>query len=444
MDAKLTTIPKVHSGYKQLDYAKDMGYAHNTTVQYDNLVDTNGLVVYNDGNCDMVATNKIVDAWYLPSIDTTLLLKDNGYLEWFNNGEMSTTITAFLPYYMCSTMYDYDGPVVIIRGQLNGYMFDSGSVTFISSMPMLQCMTQHYGRVFGIVDNRVHYCKLLDPTDWSVSLDAGGYVDMPSSIGQCHTIISRGDYLYIVGNNGIAQLYAKSDATAFRLTVLASNVTDICSGTAVLCGDNIWWVSSSGVYQLDGTDVELMVTLDDDVVYDYTSTKPSTYYQGKLIVPMAVQYPDNNKVGCEQGTYTCNTLLVVDTHTCTYQLLRGIDAQRVVVANKLGVVINDSDTLYTLDTNTDSRRWVSSSLTLSGCDHKRIDSVVVDTQYPVTLTVASGKQSRSFNIEQGRHRVQVRLRGNSFTVSLSQKCQYMHIEPIGIYYTAFGTDKTGG
>lgn len=444
MDAKLTTIPKVHSGYKLLDYTKDIGYSYNTAVQYDNLVDTNGLVVYNDGACDMVASGNIVTAWYLPSTDTTLMLKSLGYLEWYADGELTELMPARLPDYMCSTMFDYDGPVVIIRGLQNGYMYDSGTVTFISSMPMLECMTQHYGRVFGIADNRVHYCKLLDPTDWSVSLDAGGYVDMPSSIGQCHTIISRGNYLYIVGNNGIAQLYAKSDATEFKLTVLTSNVTDMCSGTAVLCGDNIWWVSESGVYQLDGTDVELMVSLDDDVVYDYTSTKPSAYYQGKLIVPIAVQYPDYNKVGCEQDTYTCNTLLVVDTHTCTYQLLRGIDALRVVVANKLAVLVNNSNTLYALDTNTDSRMWVSSQLTLSGCDHKRIDSVVVDTQYPVTLCVTSGKQSRSYNIEQGRHRVQVRLRGNTFAVAVAQKCQHMHIEPIGIYYTAFGTDKTGG
>lgn len=441
----LTTIPKVCSGYKLLDFAKDKGASYNTDVLHDNLVHTDGIVNYNDGNCDIVAPSSIIDAWHLAlDVPLTVAMTDDGYITYYCNGQSTTNNTMSYPNYRCSTVFDYDEPMLIISEGSNGYKFDNGTATSVSNMPQFVCMTEHCGRVFGVANSRVSYSALLDATNWQVALSAGGYIDMPSSIGSCHTIISRGDYLYVIGQCGIVQLYIQSDPGNFKLSVMTCNITNICSGTAVLCGDNIWWLSESGVYQLDGTDVELMLTLDDDVVYDYSSTMPSTYYNGKLIIPIRATFPDNNRIGCEKDSYWCNTLLVIDTHTCTYHLLRGVDIVRAKATNKVALCDKTSNTLLSLGSSIEHRQWTSQQLQLSGHSHKRIDSIVVDTVYPVTLHVASGKHSRSYHIESGRHRVAVRMRGDTFVVSLQEKCQYMNVEPLGIYYTAFGTDETGG
>ncbi len=442
MRTRLTTIPRVSSGYIQLDFAKDMGVSYNTTVLHGNLVHGYALTGYS-GIADVALPSSVLDVWYLSSSDTTVVLCDNGYVTTVNSSGSTTTSSMAVQNYSCSTLLDYNTCSILISGS-SGYMYNNGTLTVVDNMPQFDSMASHKGRVFGVAGNRVSYCKILDATNWSQSIDAGGYIDMPSSIGKCHTIISRGDYLYVMGDNGIVKLYASSDPRQFSLTVMTSDVTDVCSGTAVLCGDNIWWLSSSGVYQIDGTTVKRMLTLDDNVNYSYDTTAHSAYYQGKLILPIRADFADNTKVGCEYGSYICNALLVVDTHQCTYQLLRGIDALRVRVASGIAVVANGSSVLHSIGSASTQRQWCSRDISLGAYQHKRIDSVAVSTRYPITLKITSGTLSRSYCVEAGCHRVPVRLRGSSFGVSVGQSCTLMHIDQLGIYYTTFGKDKIGG
>ncbi len=441
----VTTIPAVSSGYRELGYSKDYGYSYNNAIAGDDLVTGDRLTLYSEGDNIIQSSSDIVAVWTLlldPVV--TVTIDSIGVVTLHSEGvasPLATTISG----YKCGAVFDYNGPVVVLSSSSGCYMCNGTELVAIDTMPTVDSMTSHFGRIYGIEGRRLHYCKLVDITNWEHSLYEGGYIDLPSSIGVCHTIISRGDYIYCMGSGGIAKLYAKSDPQQFTLDIMSVDMSPVCKGTAVLCGDNIWWLSTDGsVYQLDGTDREQMLTLRDNNVYHYDSTLASGYYEGRYVVPISVTYPDHKRIGCQRIAHANNTLLVVDTIQSSYQLIRGVDATAVMATNKLAVCVNGSSNLYTLGANSVNSYWQSDRLQLCGQQYKRIDSIAIDSQCPVTIVVASGKQSRQYYVDAGLRRLRVGMRGQWFYVGVSHSGSSMRVSPLGVYYTAFGTDKTGG
>ena len=89
--------------------------------------------------------------------------------------------------------------------------------------PKISSMALHYERLFATVDgekNSVWFSDDLDPTNWSMSLDEAGFIELIDERGALLKVVSFLDYIYIFREYGISRLTAYGDQTSFSVSNL--------------------------------------------------------------------------------------------------------------------------------------------------------------------------------------------------------------------------------
>ena len=133
---------------------------------------------------------------------------------------------------------------------------ENDGVKKIDNAPKISSMCLHYERLFVTTkDNprRIWFSDDLNPTNFNVSSQEGGFIDIIDDFGRSNKVISFNDYVYVFRDYNIARLTAFAEQEQFAIEQLYVGNGKIYSDTVALCGDKIMYLSSDGLYQFNGS-----------------------------------------------------------------------------------------------------------------------------------------------------------------------------------------------
>ena len=179
--------------------------------------------------------------------------------------------------------YKYDGKNILIVSapDLAITVYDGTTATPVTNGLKFAALEVHGERVFGVYNGKrgsVWFSDNLDPTDWTVSADAGGYIAFGDDCGDAIGLVSFLGYLYIFRERGIYRLTAYGDQGEFMLKKLFTSTGCIYKDTIALCGDRIMFLTDEGIFSFDGYSATPAVKEFPDI--EYPSHCRAAYHDG--------------------------------------------------------------------------------------------------------------------------------------------------------------------
>ena len=180
------------------------------------------------------------------------LQAQNKQLSFLRNIKFSSTPEAI--------RYRLNGEDVLIFTSENDNMvvWDGTNAPYeVLDAPHISSMAVHFERLFATVDgekNSIWFSDELDPTEWSISLDEAGFIELVDERGALNKVVSFHDYVYIFRDNGISRLSAFGNQSQFSICNMFVSSGKIYPKSVCVCGDKIIFLSSDGLYKFDGVD----------------------------------------------------------------------------------------------------------------------------------------------------------------------------------------------
>ena len=181
--------------------------------------------------------------------------------------------------------YNYNSTdVIIFSAEGEGIkIYDGNTVTVVSDAPSVTSMCIHSERLFitsGGVDGALWFSDDFDPTNWNVSLNEAGFIDMSDERGEMLCAVAFGGYVYVFRSYGVSRVSAYGDQTDFSVSHLLVSCGKIAKNTITVCGDCILFFASDGLYRFDGYNAVKI----SEPWFDLVDTSPEwvkgVYYNG--------------------------------------------------------------------------------------------------------------------------------------------------------------------
>ena len=210
----------------------------------------------------------------------------------------------------------------------------------VDSAPQITSMCFHYERLFATVSGEkrtIWFSDDLDPTNWNVSLNEGGFINLIDERGTSNKIVSFDDYLYVFREFGINRITARATQEDFYVTELFTSSSRVYANTVMVCGDRIMFLANDGIYMFNGvTTTKLNLNLENLLNNSYNDSAVSAYFNGKYYLACRMIFPDEENVGCENfESFKNNTLLEIDLKTYEINILRGVDIRFLNTINNV-------------------------------------------------------------------------------------------------------------
>lgn len=142
------------------------------------------------------------------------------------------------------------------------YVYTEGGSYMLSSSapgPHMEKTAMHFSRMFGIGDpdypQRIWFSKIGDPGDFTVSEEAGGFIDITDTIGSAVDIVSFFDTLLVFCRYGIVAVNTLSVQSDFTVENVFFSDSEILPGSVTVCGDCVLFATRYGVYSFGGSGV---------------------------------------------------------------------------------------------------------------------------------------------------------------------------------------------
>lgn len=303
----------------------------------------------------------------------------------------------------------------------------------VENGPSLVSMCLHYERLFAILEDgerhRLSFSESLDPTNFNVSLDEGGFIDMQDDRGRLIKVVSFNDYVYVFREFGVARISAYGDQTTFSVTQLFASSSKIYANSICVCGDLILLLTRDGLYSFNGTTTN-KITLGIESLFEGIVNEKcsSIYHNGKYYLALRLNFDDDEKIGCEaysQG-YVNNAIIEIDLKTGDISITRGIDICSMLLVDdgdvcKLLACFNGEHEKDIGQMTHDGKFfgtpmkkcWVSPKSNLGyPTQTKRIKEIFIKTKSPCLVKVTTENTSKTFTVK-GKDVTQ-RIRPNVF------------------------------
>lgn len=210
----------------------------------------------------------------------------------------------------------------------------------VESAPKITSMCFHYERLFATVSGEkrtIWFSDDLDPTNWNVSLNEGGFINLIDERGTSNKIISFDDYLYVFREFGINRITARATQEDFSVTELFTSSSRVYANTVMVCGDRVMFLANDGIYMFNGvTTTKLALNLENLLNCNYNDNAVAAYFNGKYYLACTMTFPDEDKIGCENfEEFKNNCLLEIDLKTYEMNILRGVDIRFLNTINNV-------------------------------------------------------------------------------------------------------------
>lgn len=157
--------------------------------------------------------------------------------------------------YTSSVDFRYNGENIVIMVSDKGMYGYNGkeTTTYDIGMELIE-ICNHYSRLFGygIDSYTIYFSDDLEPFNWNVSADEGGYIYLGIGYGEIKKLISFNQYLYVFCSKGIYRISAYGEQSEFVVKPM-----DIYTGkvyTESICdgGNKLIYMSDTGINVFDG------------------------------------------------------------------------------------------------------------------------------------------------------------------------------------------------
>lgn len=238
--------------------------------------------------------------------------------------------------------YKLNGYDVLIFVTQDGKMYVWDSLydpELISDAPEITSMCLHNERLFVTTMGErrtVWFSDDLNPTNWNISLNEAGYIEMVDERGILNKVISFNNYLYVFREFGISRITAYSSQENFSVNHLFTTNSRIYPNTIQICGNKIIFLASDGLYSFNGvstTKINLNINKLLDGVYN--DNAQAVYNNGFYYMSCILNFEDEFKIGCENENFINNALVEIDVKNYDFNILRGVDISYLESINDL-------------------------------------------------------------------------------------------------------------
>lgn len=168
------------------------------------------------------------------------------------------------------------------------YSLNGDELQKIENAPNIKSLCIHNERAFATVqgdETRLFFSKSLDPTDWTINAESGGYIDFSGDGGKLTGLISFMGFLFVFREYAIERVSVYADQSDFSIKKVYSSTDRIIEKSIAVCGNKILFISETGLKSFDGANVvDLQRVLSQDQLSTYTSKCVGTYFRGTYIL----------------------------------------------------------------------------------------------------------------------------------------------------------------
>ena len=330
------------------------------------------------------------------------------------------------------------------------YTYDGTQVNHYADVPPLSTACVHYDRVFGALsgaENKLQWSAPLNPTNWTVSLTEGGYLNLVDEGGSINKVLSFKEYLFVFRDYSIHRMLAYGDQADFSITRAYTATGRIYENTIAVCGDKIMFLAEDGLYSFDGYTVKRCFKNVTDTIAD-ASQSCAAYFGGKYYLSVNAAYTEPKIHDEVSYTLKNNSVISFNLFDGKINIMRGVDISGFLVLrskdynvllvsfrNDTGrngriAKLTDGGKLFTENLK---KYWRSPKTDLGYPDkEKLVGKVTVISQYDVTLTLISDNGERIINVKGGDlpTTYYTSIKGKMFEFSLSTDLEKIKVEKI--------------
>ena len=308
----------------------------------------------------------------------------------------------------------YGEDVCLIASSEGMFVYDGASHPYrVDNAPRITSMALHGERLFVTTDgekNSVWFSDDLDPTNWTVTLEGGGFIQMLDERGKINKVLEFAGYIYCFRDYGISRISGYGEQTDFAVSNLFVSGGRIYAGSVTVCGDKIILLAEDGLYAFDGVSTSKILSNLDGLI-ESGNNACALYYGGKYYLAFR-RKKDGEVIGSESEIYRNNGLLVLDTEKGDYALSRGMDITSLCKIDGEGVVAVTRDgraglvekcgSLYGVSLK---KKWVVPKTDLGSGEKKRIREVTVYAECPVEIIFRTDEREKKVKFS-GKSRVE--------------------------------------
>lgn len=237
---------------------------------------------------------------------------------------------------MVAQNYRLNGQDVLLLCTSSGiYTYDGRNVTLNEDTPYVVSMCVLYERAFAVLGTdryKVWFSDELDPTNWNVNSEDGGYIELADDGGAVIKVVSFLNYVYIFREYGIVRLTATASQSDFSTYRLFTTSGRIYGNTVTVCGDKIIFLAEDGLYCFDGVETVRVLPELDQLKIAYKQYAKATYHNGCYYLAARVNYDDGERMGSEVDYGILNTVIEYDLNRGRLSIVRGVDVYAFCVA----------------------------------------------------------------------------------------------------------------
>jgi len=324
-------------------------------------------------------------------------------------------------------------------------------------IPPITSMCVHNERVWATVSgssSEIWFSEDLDPTNWNVSLNEAGFIQLADELGKLNCVITFAGHLYVFREFGITRISAFGDQSTFSVANVFYTGSKIYENTVTVCGDRIMFMANDGVYVFDGlsaTRLELAVANK----FEPSGHSVGSYHDGKYFLSTRVNYNDNLVIGAERfdnpRVRDNNCLISINTKTGELEMMRGLGIIGFVPVNTelatiLGLITKDG-LVQRIGMLTQSGALLEERAPKYWCsphsdfgfarETKVIKEIHVKNQCPIALTVNTENGDYfTFNLDgtKATNKIRCSIKGEMFKIEISSDNHDIHVADLQFTY----------
>lgn len=326
--------------------------------------------------------------------------------------------------------------------------------------PKISSMALHYERLFATVDgekNSVWFSDDLDPTNWSMSLDEAGFIELIDERGALLKVVSFLDYIYIFREYGISRLTAYGDQASFSVSNLFVSSGKIYANSVCVCGDKILFLARDGLYRFDGVDTtKILSSLDNNLINVDNQNASACYFNGSYYLACKFKFMKDED-DCENQNLS-NALLEIDvvsgklkniTHGVNISYITTISIESVSGVIALAKQLTENAFSLTILSKSASflqnklkKVWQSPTTCLNNTGNKKtLKKIYLETKGDISLFIIHGSKEIEYkfsgSILPQKKRVNIPINNFAFRIeSTDENCKIQNLQ------FEFGSAKT--
>lgn len=310
-------------------------------------------------------------------------------------------------------------------------------VTKIDGVPCMSSMCLHYERMFVTSNEnnrRVWFSDDLNPTNFNIGLDEGGFIDMVDDFGRSNKVISFDGYVYVFRDYNIARITAYAEQESFNVTQLYVGSGRIFKNTVTLCGNRIMYLASDGLYSFNGSS-STKINLGINNIFDNNNENAvAGFCNGCLYLACRLKFDDDETFVNDTKN---NALIKYDISAGRITILKGCDIRDISVINDyldtyVFVVVNIDDVPVLgmlncsgkiFDGVTD-KVWVTPETDFNYPDRfKLIKEIYLETKSDLMIKIKADGKTKCFKIlgKDGISSIKPRLKGKKISITFEAK-----------------------